>query len=61
MDDRFFLDECMEMSEDLDWFDNTFLQSLDEAFEKYGKLTENQSSALRNIFDMLCKKTHGSL
>lgn len=53
-DDQIMLEDTLDMAlECSEWFDSTFLDSLQEFFEERGFLTEKQRTALQNISTML--------
>lgn len=53
------LDEAIDMAGQLDWFDDSFLQSLKDQFDERGELSENQEAALMKIHAMLESKVGG--
>jgi hypothetical protein len=57
MDDEQLIRQAMGLARGQDWFDDSFLQSLQEGLEKYDSLTDNQRRAVRNIIKMLKAQT----
>ena len=45
------IEAVQEWAEENTWFNTEFVDSLEEAMQKYGRLTENQESALDRIID----------
>lgn len=52
-DYKHMLDEALEWAGYFAWFDDLFLLSLRDKYEKYGSFTEGQARALTNIHSML--------
>lgn len=54
--DRELIDDTLELAGEFEWFDDSFLLSMDEVLEKYGTLTDEQRSATLRIQEMLESK-----
>lgn len=52
-DCKHMLDEALEWAGYFSWFDDLFLLSLKDSYNKYGKFTPSQARALENIHSML--------
>ena len=47
------IERVLDWAADHDWFDTSFVESLQESLEKWGRLTPRQLEALENIIDGL--------
>ena len=47
------IERVLDWAADHDWFDTSFVESLQEGLEKWGRLTPRQLEALENIIDQL--------
>ena len=47
------IERVLDWAADHDWFDTSFVESLQESLEKWGRLTPRQLEALENIIDRL--------
>ena len=52
-DDRKLIQHALELAQEQEWFDDTFLHSLEESLAEYDSLTDNQRRAVKNIVKML--------
>ena len=47
------IERVLDWAVDHDWFDTSFVESLREGLEKWGRLTSRQLGALENTIDQL--------
>jgi hypothetical protein len=52
------LEDIRIVTKDQDNFDDTFLRSIQIGFKKYGKLTDKQMMALKNIHRKWCREAY---
>ena len=46
-DDRKLIQHALELAQEQEWFDDTFLHSLEESLAEYDSLTDNQRRAVK--------------
>ena len=50
------IEEALDITANLDWFDSSFLESVKKQIEEKGTLYESQVKSIDNIFTMLEEK-----